>query len=1529
MALTVGEIEAVASARDEASEVFNRVKDAVGRLTDSFEGVGKIAGVGFGVAAGAIAGVTAAIVVLGERGSTVNDVRGSFERLAAQMGVDSTAAFDALRTGSMGLVSDFDLMKQTNIAMGAGMQVTSADLFTMGRASKVLADQMGGDTKKAFDVITESMAKGNARALAMLSTNVELKGAMFDLKQSLLEEGDAQTTSATKAATRQAILEALRKTVADAGTQELDFEEKIIKAKFGVQNFTDSLGAAIAVSPAVNMALDSMTTALENTFGVDKQQSVKTLTEYVNKFAIFLVDLASVAVTGAKVIDQAWSGLELVFNAVGYAIIGMTEITVKSMGFIVDLAAKIPGVGTALQPVQDAFKKTGDFMGGMREESKKLLAASWEGVKGNTAWEQSLDTAQGVLGTLKDKMVAAAAQGVTNTAVAKALAGAHQEIEKKTDPAAQAILEMQKKLNVLGGELERATRLGTPTKNLIVQFGSETSKAAFEGANLGLKVPAAVKKIAEAFNEAELGKILKDLHTKTLELAKAWQDDLAKASQKTAQAINADLATILASYVEYRDKNVDAQRVGVDLILGQIERQKNEAIAKLGARFKTESILYDNDLAEITTFYQRQVDLATGTADTIVARMRAMGVATRDDLITTRDNAKRDYDQMKMSGVFTTEELKAAWLRYYEAAKLGAQDWRDKAIAAGAAIADMFQGINTAFGQTATTITKALGIILKMGTDTGTKLAAAFSAAASAVQQYAGNTVLASVASGALSGAAAGAMIAAMSSAGAATLGLGIAVGAVVGGVMGYISASKANREEADAAKAKLIETQGGWESFVKTIELAGYTAERVTAELNNFGSESTVKFINQMNTAIKALQKELQGLTSAGNALKDWTGIYVDQRAAIDASSKAIAEQRQKVLDLTAARDALVATGITSADDERKLQDQNKALGEASQVLSDLQAKALGLKDNLGTMADGGQAQFDRLSLYAVADFGMILQKTGDLYKAITDIGPAVDNLITLQKSLGLTGSASITELMKIRQFTQENKDLTVEVSTLTTVMQGLGQAGGKNQVLFNAFGQDLLALNKTLTDRLGGDGTQALVMMQRPLQELWEWQQKYTFEVDASTKALLNDAKEQGIVGPQMRSVNEQMLDVLVSIKDVMVAMATNTVPTWAAEQAKATRLMKQGLDDVTEKGVGALGSALATNQTIWGGWATTVGRILDTTTGEVKQVGGAVDDISGKIRDTDWKAAWDNFTDAANDAYAATRSVALGASPGGVRGIRTELQALSSQVIGERNTFNGAFASMTSATTLLADRIHRLPPIHLSGIAQIESNLNNATRAAVSLGDSWATFNKGADVAKATVIQVGYAGAETADTFNTVDWTTWSSTLRLMSVYAQSSLDTLVNKIYYVAGTSQSNSGFIYLRRMIDSVGMTGEFAFDVLMEGIEGTLGDLSLLSKSLDVIISKVSQLTYPIMTTTAPVLSLASGTPNKSYMNFGRGTLAVLHGWEKVVPKGHDTTPREAPEQEAMLDRMDTLIALLSKQPRQLVRAMRDAKAFH
>jgi hypothetical protein len=119
-----------------------------------------------------------------------------------------------------------------------------------------------------------------------------------------------------------------------------------------------------------------------------------------------------------------------------------------------------------------------------------------------------------------------------------------------------------------------------------------------------------------------------------------------------------------------------------------------------------------------------------------------------------------------------------------------------------------------------------------------------------------------------------------------------------------------------------------------------------------------------------------------------------------------------------------------------------------------------------------------------------------------------------------------------------EANKDIFDSLAGIDQMMRGLGDSFINLLGLANEFGADLVSLRDTLTERLGGDGTKALALMQPQLQKLWEHQQKFHDITDEATLSLLNEAEQAGIVGPQFKDVMEKILQVLLAIAGALGA-------------------------------------------------------------------------------------------------------------------------------------------------------------------------------------------------------------------------------------------------------------------------------------------------------------------------------------------------------------------------------------------------------
>lgn len=322
---------------------------------------------------------------------------------------------------------------------------------------------------------------------------------------------------------------------------------------------------------------------------------------------------------------------------------------------------------------------------------------------------------------------------------------------------------------------------------------------------------------------------------------------------------------------------------------------------------------------------------------------------------------------------------------------------------------------------------------------------------------------------------------------------IGAAIGGVAGGILGLFGGKARVRKELEELRKQLLDSVGG--SMEELRKKAGQLGVDISRAFTTKSPAELKKLIEELNKAAEEQKKRWEGVQTAVGGLQ------------------------------------LRISGFTQGL-SRSLQ-----LGKTfAELREEFDSGRLSIEQLTGATEDQ-QAAFDRLSRYAAATFGAYVRESGDVIGALRELDDSLGDLRLAQELFGFEGSKSINRLLGMRDVLNANKDVADSLQGLNQLMQGLGDAGGITRDLFQDFGSDAGALFNELIGN-GTDANTAMALLQPTLQRLWEAQDRFGAITDETTAALLRQAEEQGLVGENMRSVNEQILTVLVAIGEVLGA-------------------------------------------------------------------------------------------------------------------------------------------------------------------------------------------------------------------------------------------------------------------------------------------------------------------------------------------------------------------------------------------------------
>ncbi len=296
--------------------------------------------------------------------------------------------------------------------------------------------------------------------------------------------------------------------------------------------------------------------------------------------------------------------------------------------------------------------------------------------------------------------------------------------------------------------------------------------------------------------------------------------------------------------------------------------------------------------------------------------------------------------------------------------------------------------------------------------------------------------------------------------------------------------------------------------------------------------------------------QKELNSLVGQFVDFADKAGGLWDANLQkIIADAKATGVELQSINDAIAKQQSILASAITGLTGKVGAQagiytDLKKAVTEAQKSYDDLVASGAD-QDKITAAANAlakaqesvkdatvtTQDEFDRLSRIALNTFNTLVASGKSPVDAMLSMGTSIDDLIANMGAFGLSGNAAYDALSRWRDLTKNNEALLNEVASLNTLLTATANLGGLNADAF----ADLQAQGVEAYKQLIAAGftqQEAETAEKGFLENIIKLHKDKGLAIDDATKALIDQARADGVLGEQEESTQQVLKEGLGAI-------------------------------------------------------------------------------------------------------------------------------------------------------------------------------------------------------------------------------------------------------------------------------------------------------------------------------------------------------------------------------------------------------------
>lgn len=457
---------------------------------------------GAGIFAGAVAGAAAAVVKLGERGSELEAIASSFEKLTSAAGQSGDEMVRVTSSATKGLITDLNIMESANKALLLGLPVTSQSMGNLAQSAVVLGRAMGQDANKSLDDLITALGRSSPMILDNLGLTVKVGEANEAYAAKLGKASSELTDAEKKMAFYEAAVAAATEKVNELGGITLTFGDYIQQGKVLVTNFVDSLSMGVAQSPVFAAGLRSITESMQAAFGGDNQDLITSILTSLEGATMTAIEFGKAGLTVADWIYRSFSGLKVVVYGLQTAFAEVWKQLTGLIASALELASKIPGVGEKFKGVAEDVRFVSDMAGSMSANMKELTVEAAQAAAGQSNFSKTIQATKGALTEVQTEMTNAGSS-------TKEFAASSDEAKQKSDELGQKSGELGEKTGVLGDKfdqlldkMEKTKGKSGELKEKYEELGTVTGYLALESEGLLSKIPVATK-FEEPRKEAE------------------------------------------------------------------------------------------------------------------------------------------------------------------------------------------------------------------------------------------------------------------------------------------------------------------------------------------------------------------------------------------------------------------------------------------------------------------------------------------------------------------------------------------------------------------------------------------------------------------------------------------------------------------------------------------------------------------------------------------------------------------------------------------------------------------------------------------------------------------------------------------------------------------------------------------------------------------------------------------------------------------------------------------------------------------